>query len=434
MRQSGLMSPAADQLERFAKPGPSTRTTEAHARPGMNKPRDWRFMPGAGIPPPFLAGRDEEKAAIKMALDRLGAGLSPVQNIALIGPRGNGKTVLLRWVEAQVGRYNGNLKCEALNPDCFESRHYLVGMLADQDALSALADEGFAADISSLESEIGSVRRGAARNLLRPVLEKRCSKNGLAILVDEAHILHRYPDVVREFFNDLQTLAGKGMPLLLILAGTPNITTRLNEIEATFWDRLNKIGIGRLSAEAAREALRIPLEGMGFRIEAGVLDKAADEAQRYPYFLQAIGAALHQAAEAEPGSGIDGAVLERASAALQNRKNNYYFGRYQELRQAGILPAAEAVARLFASKKESISSADFEVAVERSLDGGMEELAESKGWAEPAAWFASELRNLGFVWSRIGHEHLCEPGIPSLMDYIAEMARERERSRAELNS
>ena len=222
--------------------------------------------------------------------------------------------------------------------------------------------------------------------------------------------------------------------MLLILAGTPDITPRLNAIEATFWDRLNKIDIGLLSAEAAREALQIPLEGMGFRIEAGILDKAADEAQCYPYFLQVVGEALHQAAEAEPGSGIGGAVLERALEKLQIRKNNYYSGRYRELRKAGLLPAAEAVARLFVSKKKSISNAAFEVAVERSLDEKMEELAKSKGWIEPAAWFEAKLRDFGFVWSRIGYEHLCEPGIPSLMDYVMEMARERERERAEADS
>ena len=396
----------------------------------MNKPNDWSFTPGAGHPPPVLAGRDEEKTAIRKALDRLRAGLSPVQNIALIGPRGNGKTVLVRWAEEQISRGNGDIRCEVLHPECFESHHDLVGALADQSLLSALARDGFAANINLFGSGVGFSRQEAAKKLLRPVLEKKCSRNGLAILIDEAHTLHRHPDLVRAFFNNVQTLVGKGRPLLLILAGTPNITTRLNAIEATFWDRLNKIGIGLLSAEAAREALRIPLEGMGFRVAPGILDKAADEAQCYPYFVQVVGDALHHAAEAEPGDGIGGAVLEQALATLRNRRNNYYSGRYQELRRAGILPAAEAVAQLFASKKESIFNSDFEVAIERSLDGKMKKLAKSKGWIEPAAWFESELRDFGFVWSRIGYEHLCEPGIPSLMDYVMEMARERERSRA----
>ena len=139
----------------------------------MNKARDLSFTPGAGHPPPVLAGRDEEKAAIRMALDRLKAGLSPAQNIALIGPRGNGKTVLLRWVEAQIGRCNGNIKCEVLHPDCFESHRDLVGALADQSVLSALAGEGFSANISLLGSGVGFSRQDAAKKLLGPVLKKK---------------------------------------------------------------------------------------------------------------------------------------------------------------------------------------------------------------------------------------------------------------------
>ena len=73
----------------------------------MNKPRDSRFTPGAGISPPVLAGREKEKDRIASALDNLEAGLKTTENIALIGPRGNGKTVLLRWAQTQVReRYN----------------------------------------------------------------------------------------------------------------------------------------------------------------------------------------------------------------------------------------------------------------------------------------------------------------------------------------
>jgi len=57
----------------------------------------------------------------------------------------------------------------------------------------------------------------------------------LAILIDEAHTLDHYADSARAFLNDVQTLCGDDRPLLLILAGTPNISARLNRIEATFW-------------------------------------------------------------------------------------------------------------------------------------------------------------------------------------------------------
>ena len=213
----------------------------------------------------------------------------------MIGPRGNGKTVLLRWAQAQVRERYGKIECAVLNQKSFESYQDLVGALADPGIYSALADEGFSAGMNMLGSGISYSRPEAAKRLPGPVLEKRCSENGLAILIDEAHTLDRYADSARAFLNDVQALAGDGRPLLLILAGTPNISARLNRIEATFWGRSRRIGIGPLEEAAACEALRIPLERMGYGIEADTLDKAVNEAQCYPYFLQVVGAALHGA-------------------------------------------------------------------------------------------------------------------------------------------
>ena len=60
-------------------------------------PRRNPFAPGAGTPPPELAGRDEilERAAI--ALDRICAGRA-ARSVVLYGLRGAGKTVLLQRI------------------------------------------------------------------------------------------------------------------------------------------------------------------------------------------------------------------------------------------------------------------------------------------------------------------------------------------------
>ncbi len=52
------------------------------------------YAPGAGTPPPELAGRDREQTSFGVLLKRLAAG-RPEQNLALWGLRGVGKTVLL---------------------------------------------------------------------------------------------------------------------------------------------------------------------------------------------------------------------------------------------------------------------------------------------------------------------------------------------------
>ena len=60
-------------------------------------PRTNPYAPGAGAPPPELAGRDQliENAAV--ALDRIGAGLA-AKSLLMVGLRGVGKTVLLNRI------------------------------------------------------------------------------------------------------------------------------------------------------------------------------------------------------------------------------------------------------------------------------------------------------------------------------------------------
>src|SRR5207244_2112677 len=52
------------------------------------------YSPGAGTPPPELAGRDELRETIRIAVERVRAG-RPSKSILMVGLRGVGKTVLL---------------------------------------------------------------------------------------------------------------------------------------------------------------------------------------------------------------------------------------------------------------------------------------------------------------------------------------------------
>src|SRR5487761_2681962 len=52
------------------------------------------FAPGAGTPPPELAGRDELRETVRVALERARRGL-PTKSVLIVGLRGVGKTVLL---------------------------------------------------------------------------------------------------------------------------------------------------------------------------------------------------------------------------------------------------------------------------------------------------------------------------------------------------
>lgn len=52
------------------------------------------FAPGAGTPPPELAGRGDLRERVRVALERMRGGL-PAKSVLMVGLRGVGKTVLL---------------------------------------------------------------------------------------------------------------------------------------------------------------------------------------------------------------------------------------------------------------------------------------------------------------------------------------------------
>ena len=90
------------------------------------------YTPGAGVTPPELAGRDEVREAVRIALERIRRGRHS-KSVLLVGLRGVGKTVLLnRMREDAEGDGLYTLQLEAP-----ESRS-LPSMLAPQLRLALI--------------------------------------------------------------------------------------------------------------------------------------------------------------------------------------------------------------------------------------------------------------------------------------------------------
>lgn len=395
------------------------------------------FRPGFGTPPPLLAGRETEKKRIARELAAIASGHPTGTQIGLIGPRGNGKTVLLYWAQetTQQGGAHSGADCVHLTGNDFGSLERLVLALAGTKNSQWLQSVGggllrSAAGIASQLFAGLSIPAGGEstpQRLLGPVLERRAEK-GLLLLVDEAHTLDLYPEAARNFLNSVQIVAAR-LPLLLVLAGTPDLRDRLDSVHASFCGRIQAIGVGLLSSDAAKEAISQPLDRAGYGIREAALDRAAREAERYPYFLQLVGNEMHIAAIEEPdrlesGRIIGDALLEPALSELRTARDSYFANRYSELESRKLVPAAEAVARLFASRP-AVPVHAFEAAVAGAVDPMLASKAEREGADNAAFWAEQELRNLGFVWSQVGGERMCEPGIPSLMDYVVNAAEQR---------
>lgn len=78
-----------------------------YTRPMESRSRRGPFRPGPGRLPPYLAGRESEQALCRALLGDLTDGLAPPRELVLHGPRGNGKTALLVWLEQEAASYPG---------------------------------------------------------------------------------------------------------------------------------------------------------------------------------------------------------------------------------------------------------------------------------------------------------------------------------------
>ena len=354
------------------------------------------FRPGHGCMPPYLAGRECEQTLFREVSQYLRSGRPP-RSLLFYGPRGNGKTALLRWAEKEA------------DADCEIDVRWLVGsdLRKPADLVRRLR---LGSPIESLLfSEIGvSPRPSDDRPPLAEALEARAKAKPLLILLDDAHSLE--PEMGLWLLNEAQT-AGRRAPFTLVLAGTPDLRTHISEMGAAFWSRARKLPVGRLDETAAAEAIRRPLADDGIAVEDEALDRIVRESHGYPFFVQLWGQTVWDRIRRSPGreGAVTTIVVEEAAGAFEAGRNDYYLGRLRELERKGLLPAAGAVAAAFRDEG-LLSHAAFRQAIRQRGDDG------------PGKVDAAEtLEDSDFVWQTRGVP-IWEPGLPSLMDYLVEHA------------
>ena len=361
------------------------------------------FVPGRGVLPPFLAGRDSEQHELMRLLAYVQAGRGAPREAVLSGPRGNGKTVLLRWLEREI-EAAGKVDVVWRTPSDLPSLDALATALVPPARFRSLLP-----DTPSVSIGIGRLgwELGGDPGTLAELLTLRCAHRPLVILLDEAHTLDE--GVGRALLNAGQSVAAAA-PFLLVLAGTPDLTLYLDRMSATFWNRARHIGVGLLDEGAAASALVRPFaeQDPAIAFAEAALRRVLDESQCYPYFLQLWGAALWDAATQQGGTLIDEAVVARASRAFDLERSTYYEHRRDELERQDLLQVAASVADAFAERATlAQDTLNAVIAGALALDSTPE-----------IVQYRDRLAMVGYVWKPPGAGDRWQPGIPSLMRYV----------------
>ena len=367
------------------------------------------FRPGPGRYPPFFAGREAEQSRFRSVVDLLKRRMPPPSEIVLYGPRGNGKTALLLWLEKWIEQQAG-VEVIRLSPSSYRNWTGLTKAIVREPFWRKLLPQRFSPRWFTWAAE----KRETPE--FETALARRVARKPLVMLLDEAHRLDA--DLGRLMLNASQQV-GARLPFLLVLAGTPDLPARLNALGASFWNRCERRRIGRLDSEATAAAFSEPFRAEGVRIASAALTRLVEVSHGYPYFVQALGNELWTQVTGPSGSADRRVSLESVDAALpgfREIQRLYYLDRYDEMGSRGLLPAARAVAAAFAQGRSELSDEDLRAVVARGLG--------KKPGAAKTVSAERELRHLGFLW-RAGVEPVWEPGIPSLMDYVLERAPKR---------
>ena len=370
------------------------------------------FSPGSGHLPPYLAGRVDEQSVFRKGLAKISAGKSPPAATVLYGPRGMGKTVLLRWFKNEVelsGAKKDLIRVVWVTPDQLGSPSDLWKCLMPPETLkSKMTPEDVTAGFNFEALAASATWR--AKDLFKQTFQKtlidQCRKQPLILLMDEAHKMDE--DLCNNLLN-LHQIISPEAPFMLVLAGTPGLHNFLSGVNATFVERSRNIGLGRLDEQAAADAISKPFSEQGIQITEGALSIIIEDSQCYPYFLQEWGSSLWEEADKANLTCLTDEQVAVVKPNIAIIKQKMYEGRRHKLNKLGLRSTAIAIAQAFQDTKAMSEDPIIEIITDNlSIDS-----LNTQSVDERLQTFIDQ----DFVWQSLGSV-LYEPGIPSLMTHI----------------
>ena len=316
-------------------------------------PRQNPYAPGAGTPPPELAGRDEliERAAV--ALDRIRVGKAS-RSLILYGLRGVGKTVLLNRIRLDAeSRGIASVRMEApeerslpalLIPALRATLLRLSGGAALKDnllkAMRALAsftkslkvkyrDIEFSIDVDPETGLADSSDLDTDLTDLLVTLGKAARERSTAIVLFIDEMQYVPERQLSSLIAALHSAGQEQLPITMVAAGLPQLVGRTGDAKS-YAERLFEFApVDRLGNDDARNALIVPASKEGVAFNPDAISEILRQTNGYPYFLQEWGKHSWDVADVSPIELDD--ARRATTAALAELDASFFRVRFDRL-------------------------------------------------------------------------------------------------------
>ena len=316
-------------------------------------PRVNPYAPGAGTPPPELAGRDVVLADALLAIQRNQSGQS-ARSFMFVGLRGVGKTVLLNEVQAMAekeGALTDFIEISTNEPLSKTIIATLRSILLKLDRIRGVSEQvkkslrvlksfvgavkikvqdiEFSIDIDGEPgvADSGTLTRDLAEVFVAAGEAARARKSSIVILIDEIQNLPA--EEFEALIMAVHRTDQKNLPLLIVGAGLP-LLVKLSGNAKTYAERLFEYpDIGPLDHTEAKRALAKPAAQANVNFEDEAIGAIIKETQGYPYFLQEWGYQAWNTAKASPITADD--IMISSNVAIERLDQNFFKSRYERL-------------------------------------------------------------------------------------------------------
>jgi hypothetical protein len=319
------------------------------------------YNPGAGVPPPDLAGRDQLIESARVAIVRAKAGRAAKSSI-LLGLRGVGKTVLLNHFAALAedeGCQTALIEIDPSIPLAQQLAPQLQQILHRLDRMKKAGAElqrafgSLKSFASMFRATVGDIDFAFAAapatgdlavdltDLLVAIAEAAKKRDtAVILLIDEIQYLQK--GELGALIMALHKIAQRQLPLLLFGGGLPQLAKLAGDAKSYAERLFDYPPIGPLDEAGARLALTAPAEREGVKYAKDALDYVVEQTGRYPFFLQVWGAHCWEAAAKSPIALADAKrASETAIAALDEGIFKVRLARLTERQQAYARVMAE---------------------------------------------------------------------------------------------